>query len=46
MSGFLAGLSAIVVFGFIVMMIFQFCNVTLWQCYKFDNCPWYLNWLK
>lgn len=26
--------------------VWDFFNVTLWQCTQFGNCPWYLRWLK
>lgn len=26
----------------VLAAVFKFFNVTLWQCRKFGNCPWYL----
>lgn len=29
-----------------IKVVCRFLNVTLWQCTKFNNCPWYLRWLE
>jgi hypothetical protein len=39
MSGFIGGMAAAIVFGLVAIKVFQFFNVTVWQCRKFGNCP-------
>lgn len=34
------------IFALVLIGLFRFVNVTLWQCRKFGNCPWWLEWLS